>query len=267
MRSRSLAALILAVVVLLDGLVPARTHAIPVFDAGNFAQNVVTAIESVDQTLTQVLQYQNQLLQYEELVRNGLAPAVYTWDRLVSIHNKLETLANALKNYRHWLRDLADYLSKFGDLDYYRSAHCYASDLSCPASEWARILGNSKDLEGLGSEARKKTLDRLMRSLESSEGELDEEAQNLRKLQRQSQDAKGQLQAIQVGNQLASAEVHQLMQMREIMVALYRAVAVLLLVEQTREAQWRAASERYRRPMAKDSPKVHWEWWPEGATW
>ena len=267
MNRHSIVAVVVLLALVANLAAPPPSRAIPVFDAGNFAQNVVTAIESVDQTLTQVLQYQNQLLQYEELVRNGLAPAVYTWDRLVSIHNKLETLATALKNYRHWLNDLQDYLGKFGDLDYYRSAHCYASDLSCPASEWARILGNSKDLEGLGSEARKKTLDRLMRSLESSEGELDEEAQNLRKLQRQSQDAKGQLQAIQAGNQLASAEVHQLMQMREIMVALYRAVAVLLLVEQTREAQWRAASERYRRPTAKDSPKVHWEWWPAGASW
>jgi P-type conjugative transfer protein TrbJ len=266
MHARKLTALLMALALLLTTTPFAHAN-LPVVDASNLAQNIVTAIETIDQGLTQVLQYQNQLLQYEEMVRNGLAPAVYTWDRLVSIHNKLETLASALKNYRHWLKGLEDYLSKFGDLDYYRSAHCYASDLSCPSSEWARILGNSKDVEGLGSEARKKTLDHLMRSLESSEGELDEEAQNLRRLQSQSQGAKGQMQAIQAGNQLASAEVHQLMQMREIMVALYRAVAVLLLVEQTRQAQERAASERYRRPMAKDSPKVHWQWWPEGASW
>jgi type IV secretion system protein TrbJ len=246
---------------------PSSSRAMPVYDAGNFAQNLVSAIEAVDQGLTQVLQWQNQLLQYEEMVRNGLAPAVYTWDRLVSINNKLHTIARTLKNYRHWLRDLEDYLSKFADLDYYRSARCYASDLSCPASEWARILRESQDLHGLGSEAKKKTLDQLMRSLEASEGELEDEADNLHKLQRQAQNAKGHMQALQAANQLASAEVHQLMQLRAIMVAHYRAVAVQALVAQAQEAQERAASERYRRPMTKDSPEVRWDWWPRAASW
>src|SRR5689334_1823859 len=108
------------------------------------------------------------------MLRNGVAPAVYTWDRIVSIQNKPQTIAQSLRNYRHWLRDLDDYLSKFADLDYYRSARCYGSDLSCPESEWERMLRESQDLHGLASESRKKTLDQLMKSLETSEEELAE---------------------------------------------------------------------------------------------
>lgn len=247
--------------------VPSPTRAIPVFDPGNFAQNLVSAIEAVDQTLTQVMTYQNQLMQYEEILRNGAAPAVYTWDRIVSIQNKLQTIAHSLRDYRHWLRDLDDYLSKFADLDYYRSARCYGSDLSCPESEWDRILRESQDLNGLGSESRKKTLDQLMRALESSDEELAAESTNLGKLQRQAQAADGQMQALQVGNQLSAAEVQQLMQMRAIMVAQYRAVAVQALVEQNREAEQQAADERFLRPMAKGSPQVDWDVWPRSATW
>jgi P-type conjugative transfer protein TrbJ len=232
-----------------------------VFDPANFAQNLVTAIEAVDQTLTQVLQYKNQLLQYEEIVRNGLAPAVYTWDRIVSIQNKLQTIASSLRDYKHWLRDLDDYLKRFADLDYYRSARCYGSNLSCPEAEWDRILRESQDLHGLGSESQKKTLDQLMRALDASDDELASESTNLQKLQRQAQNAKGHMQAMQAGNQLASAQVQQLMQMRAIMVAQYRAVAVQALVAQTQEAQQTAAGERYRRPMAKDSPKKSWQAW------
>jgi P-type conjugative transfer protein TrbJ len=246
---------------------PSSTQAIPVFDPGNFAQNLVSAIELVDQSLTQVMQYQNQLLQYEEMVRNGLAPAVYTWDRIVSIQNKLHTIASTLRNYRHWVRDLDDYLSKFADLDYYRSARCYGSDLSCPESEWERILRESQQMHGLGSESRKKTLDQLMRTLETSEQDMVEESANLEKLQREAQAAKGHMQALQAGNQLASAEVNQLMQIRIIMVAQYRAIAVQLLVEQTREAQQAVAGERYRRPMAQESPKERWDSWPSGESW
>jgi P-type conjugative transfer protein TrbJ len=246
---------------------PSSTRAIPVFDPGNFAQNLVSAIEAVDQTLTQVMTYQNQLMQYEEILRNGAAPAVYTWDRIVSIQNKLQTIAHSLRDYRHWLRDLDDYLSKFADLDYYRSARCYGSDLSCPESEWDRILRESQDLNGLGSESRKKTLDQLMKALESSDDELAQESTNLAKLQRQTQSADGQMQALQVGNQLSAAEVQQLMQMRAIMVAQYRAVAVQALVVQNREAEQQAADERFLRPMAKDSPNVNSDFWPRGATW
>jgi len=266
MASRLRQSLVFVAVTALVGS-PGPTRAMPVFDAGNFAQNLVTAIEAVDQTLTQILQYQNQLLQYEEMIRNGAAPAVYTWDRLVSIQNKLQTIASALRNYRHWLRDLDDYLSKFADLDYYRSARCYGSDLSCPESEWERILRESQEMHGLGSESRKKTLDQLMRALETSEEELAEESVNLNKLQRQSQAAEGHMQALQAGNQLASAEVHQLMQIRIIMVAQYRAIAVQLLVEQTREAQQTVAGERYRRPMSQESPKERWDSWPMEESW
>ena len=246
---------------------PSGASAIPVFDGGNFAQNLVSAIELVDQTLTQALQYQNQLLQYEEMIRNGLAPAVYTWDRITSIQNKLRTIAGTLRDYRHWIRDLDDYLSKFGDLDYYRSARCYGSDLSCPESEWDRILRESQEMHGLGSESRKKTLDQLMRALDTSDQELGEESANLARLQRQAQAAEGHMQALQAGNQLASAEVHQLMQIRIVMVAQYRAVAVQLLVEQAREAQQTVAGERYRRPMAQESPDAKWNAWPRVTSW
>jgi len=241
---------------------PSPVRAIPVFDPANFAQNLVSAIESVDQALTQVQQYQNQLKQYEEIVRNGVAPAVYTWDRIVSIQNKLKTIANSLRDYRHWLRDLDDYLKRFADLDYYRSARCYGSNLSCPKSEWDRILRQSSDLSGLASESRKKALDQLMHLLESSNDDLTKESKNLDKLQRQAQAADGHMKALQAGNQLASAEVQQLMQMRIIMVAQYRAFAVQSLVQQTQEAEQTAAGERYRRSMAEDSPKRQWEAWP-----
>ena len=122
-------------------------------------------------------------------------------------------------------------------------------------------------MHGLGSESRKKTLDQLMRTLESSEEDLVDESANLEKLQRQAKSAQGHMQALQAGNQLASAEVHQLMQIRIIMVAQYRAIAVQLLVEQTREAQQTVAGERYRRPMAQESPKARWDSWPRGGSW
>jgi P-type conjugative transfer protein TrbJ len=253
--------IVLAVVLTLGW--PRPAGAMLVFDNANFAQNLVSAIEAVDQTLTQILQYQNQLLQYEEMIRNGAAPAVYTWDKLVSIHNKLNLIAERLRNWRGWLHSLDDYLKKFADLDYYRSARCYGSDLSCPESEWDRILRDAQENGGLGSVSRKKTLDELFHTLEDSEKELEADSENLEKLQRQAQSAKGHMEALQAGNQLASAEVYQLMQIRIILIAQHRAIAVQMLVEQSIEARQEVAGERYRRPgEAGPSVEVRWAAWP-----
>ena len=55
---------------------------IPVIDASNLSQTVMTAIESVAQTLKQIEQYQTQLQQFENQLQNTVAPAAYI-DRLL----------------------------------------------------------------------------------------------------------------------------------------------------------------------------------------
>ena len=71
---------------------PGRASAIPVFDASSFAQELVTAIEAVDQTLGQIESYKLQILQFQQMVRDGVADVVYTWDRLESIHHRITHL-------------------------------------------------------------------------------------------------------------------------------------------------------------------------------
>ena len=61
-------------------MVPAQATGIPVIDAGNLTQNVMTAMESVAQTLQQIEQYRTQLQQYENMLRNTAAPAAYIRD-------------------------------------------------------------------------------------------------------------------------------------------------------------------------------------------
>jgi len=51
---------------------------LPVIDASNLTQNLMTAIETVAQTLKQIEQYKTQLQQYENMLQNTLAPAAYS---------------------------------------------------------------------------------------------------------------------------------------------------------------------------------------------
>src|SRR5689334_22431749 len=82
-------------------LTPSGAGAIPVFDTANFAQNLVSAIEAVDQSLTMVEQLQEDIAHHQtvvdDLIRNAAAPAVYTWDKLNSIKDRLRRIANGLR--------------------------------------------------------------------------------------------------------------------------------------------------------------------------
>lgn len=245
-------------------LSPTRADAIPVFDTANFAQNLVSAIEAVDQSLTMIEQLQEDIAHHQtvvdDLVRNAAAPAVYTWDKLNSIKDRLRRIANGLRLQN---LDLKAWLEQFRNLDYYRSAPCYGPDVSCPEREWDRILEESWRMHELASHTRKQTLDDLMTALDAGEKDLQEQAENLEALQRQAQNAKGEMQALQAGNQLASAEITQLMQMRAIMYAQYWALAAQAQHEQAVEAQQRAASARYRHMKVEDSPAAHWQPLPD----
>ena len=72
---------------------------IPVIDGGNLAQNIMTAIESVAQTLKQIEQYQTQLQQYENQLQNTMAPAAYIWDQAQTTINRLIAAQNTLAYY------------------------------------------------------------------------------------------------------------------------------------------------------------------------
>ena len=51
-----------------------KADGLAVIDMANIKQTTTTAIENVAQTLKQIEQYQTQLQQYENMIRNTLAP-------------------------------------------------------------------------------------------------------------------------------------------------------------------------------------------------
>lgn len=265
MRRRSAIWLATAVASLCLTLSAAPSSAnMPVTDMTNFAQNLVSAIEAVDQTLAMIEQIQHDIEHHntvlDDMIRNGAAPAVYIWDKLNSIHDRLRRISQGIRFNR---MTLAEWLKRFGDLDFYRSANCYGPDLSCPGREWERILEQSWQMHDLASHTRKETLDDLMHALEQGEKDLAEQSDNLQDLQRQAQSAQGHMEALQAGNQLASAQATQLIEIRAIIYAHYWAVAAQAQQVHSLEAQQRAAGERYRRVMFKESPGVYWTILPE----
>lgn len=125
---------------------------IPVIDGGNLAQNIMTAIESVAQTLKQIEQYQTQLQQYENQLQNTMAPAAYIWDQAQTTINRLIAAQNTLAYYENQLGSLDRYLAKFQDVAYYRSSPCFNGSGGCTPAEKAAMEENRR----LASESQKK---------------------------------------------------------------------------------------------------------------
>lgn len=253
MKKKFLAAK-LALVVALSGtaMVTPVQAGIPVIDGTNLSQNIMTAIESVAQTLKQIEQYQTQLQQYENQLQNTMAPAAYIWDQAQSTISGLMNAVNTLDYYKSQLGSLDNYINKFQDVSYYRGSPCF-SVAGCSDAEWAAM----KSVEQVASASQKKANDALFRGLDQQQTNLRNDAAQLQRLQSAAQGANGQMQALGFANQLASQQANQLLQIRGLLIAQQNAVTTRMQAQADLEAQQQAAgaTSRESRIERTASPK------------
>ena len=229
---------------------------IPVIDGTNLAQNIMTAIESVAQTLKQIEQYRTQLQQYENMLQNTAAPAAYIWDQAQSTINGLMSAVNTLDYYKQQLGSLDSYLGKFQDVSYYKSSPCFSA-AGCSAAEWAAM----NSVRQLASESQKKANDALFKGLELQQRNLKGDAETLQRLQSAAQGATGQMQTIGYANQLASQQANQLLQIRGLLIAQQNATASKMQADADLEAKQQAAhaaSTALRGPSTLPSNPKRW---------
>lgn len=252
MRAHSLAAKQTALaVVLTAGLIISPAQAgIPVIDGGNLTQNVMTAIESVAQTLKQIEQYQTQLQQYENMLQNTAAPAAYIWDQAQATIGKLIEAQNTLAYYQNQLGSLDNYLAKFQDVSYYRSSPCFNGSGGCTDAERAAMEENRR----LASESQKKANDALFKTVADQQKALKDDARQLERIQNSAGSAQGQMEAIGFANQLASNQANQLLQIRTMLTAQQNAEAARVATELDAEARGSARAKQMRTWTFRESP-------------
>lgn len=230
-----------------------KSAGIPVFDASNMTQNTVAALESVSQTLKQIEQYTLQLQQYEDQIKNSLAPSAYVWAQAQRTMNKLLELQDQLNYYGQQSGSLDSYLKKFGNVNYYRDSPYFGSGNVTDAQRQAFL-----ESDELGLNAQKHANDNVTRTLEQQQAALKEDAANLENLQRSAQTAQGRLEAIQYANQFASLQANQMLQIRALLMAQQAAENAKAQTDTAREARQKAASEKLLETNFQKSPKVVW---------
>lgn len=226
---------------------------IPVIDASNLTQTVMTAVENVAQTLKQIEQYRTQLQQYENMIQNTAAPSAYIWDQSTTTMNQLRGAIDTLSYYKNQTGSLDGYLSKFQDVSYYRSSPCF--NVGCTKAEFDAMNRTSNKLN---SETQKKANDALFKGLDKQQDAMVSDARQLQRLQSSAQGATGQMQALGFANQLASNQSNQLLQIRGLLIAQQNAVVTRNQVLADREAQEAAAAEQLRKGAYRASPARTW---------
>jgi P-type conjugative transfer protein TrbJ len=229
---------------------------IPVIDASNLGNNIITAVESANQTVKQIEQYQTQLRQYENMLLNSAAPYTYVWDKAQTTMNLLRNSIDTLKYFKERSGGIDGYLKKFGDASTYRSSPCY-SNQGC--SDAQRIAMN-REAVSIRTESQKRANDALMLGLDRQQDALEVDARQLQTLQTGAQGVEGQLQAIQFANQFASNQANQLLQIRGLLIAQQNAQAARAQAVADREAQEAVAGERLRQ--AEFTPSAPRSWGP-----
>ncbi|HGP3160146.1 TPA: P-type conjugative transfer protein TrbJ [Pseudomonas aeruginosa] len=243
------------------GAIQGAQAGIPVIDGGNLTQNIMTAFESVAQTLKQVEQYakqveqyQTQLQQYENQLQNTAAPAAYIWDQANSTINKLIQAQDMLAYYQNRAGSLDAYLAKFQDASYYRGSPCFNGG-GCTAEAREAMAENRR----MSNQAQKEANAAMFKGLAQQQENMQADARQLERLQSAATTADGQVKAIQYANQLASHQSNQLLQIRGLMVAQQNALVAQQQEDQNRKAIELAAGEYSRsRTDVQKSPAVEW---------
>jgi len=250
---KNLAAKILLAIALSGTTVQPTYAGIPVIDATNLTQGILSALEAVAQTAKQIQQYQTQLRQYENMLQNSLAPAAYIWDQAQNTISNLENATNTLAYYQNQLGSIDAYLDKFQDTAYYRGSPCFSS-VGCTETEREAMETNRL----LASEAQKKATDAIFKGLEQQQDNLRNDAQTLNQLQSSAQGADGQLAAIGYANQIASNQSNQLLQIRSLLMAQQNALATEMQARNNKEAQYEASSSQLREGEFIQSSGTTW---------
>lgn len=228
---------------------PARAG-IPVIDWSNIIQSTISAVEDVSQGAQMVLDYKNQLEQYERMLTDAIVPAVYLWD---TANQAIDVVSNAQGSLRSGKAALRGELLKFFDLDYYRNSTCYNS----AGARGGCFEGLDKLVETL----RKRELEAQSqrdKMLDAQEDTFKERAKKSKQLLKNAQGAKGQLEAISYTNQLLDDLNGELRDTRALLVTQQQVAAEGDRRRLAEEAARKALSEKWHKGEFKRSQAGAW---------
>lgn len=212
--------------------IPVSSHStgIPVFDAGNLSQNVLTAIENIFQTIKQIEQYRTQIEQYERQMEDALDFDEFIWDQADATISDMLGEMSDINDMKDLVLEVDGYLESMED--------------GITTTEVEAIYRRAEQV--LNKENQ--SIDEMIITIEDQQDSIQEDADKLIELQEKAEEGGdvGQMQALQTANMLSSHMGNQLLQMRSVLQAQNRAEAAFRLRANAKESSDAAAMKTAR---------------------
>ena len=180
---------------------------------------------------TQLQQYQTQLQQYANMVTNTVALPQQIWSTVQSDIMRVRALSNAASLLSG---NSGSMISRLQSASGYLNQASSLGDIPGQFGTWQRTIGNNLDTMG--------------RTLGIQQSQQQDQAAVIQALQEHSQSARGQMQAIQAGNELAGANAAQLVQIQATLMATAQMQAANAAVTADRQATEDAAMLHFATP-------------------
>lgn len=215
---------------------------IPVVDVLNTAQATISAIENVNHTLAMAEAYKKQIEQLDDQLKNSLAPPAWIWDQsdrtLDAALGTVDALSPMLSG-----TGLDDYINSFKSIESYtKNKNCY-KDTTCMSG----VISDMQQAQDIRSKQQVLANQAAMRNVMAQQQQISRDANTLRSLQRNAEGANGRNAAIQAGNQLMSAQVTNLLQLRQILLTQQQLQGAQAQAQTENDAQLRARNRQMFR--------------------
>jgi len=229
MKTRILAACLAATSMTAAAILPmTRAHAIPVFDASNYAQNVLTAARTLSQINNQIQALQNQASMLTNMAKHLQRLDFSSLNQITRSMQRIGTLMNQAEGIAFDLASTDDVLRQQFPAEFDR------------ALSTSQIIAQARTRLQASMQGYRQSMRVQAQVVENIEADAD----LLTELVSQSQSATGSLQVSQATNQLIALSTRQQLQIQQMMAAQYRADAI----ERARQQQaMEAARERTKR--------------------
>ena len=182
-------------------------------------------IELVNSYLQQVQSYATQLQQYQNMIQNTLNIPAQVWG---AIENDLQGVSNVISVGQALAYNASNIASQF-------------------EATFKGFSYSGVDFKREYRDLSRKTLDTLKGTLSAANLQSQQfatEEMTMRQLRTMSQSATGQMQALQVGAQIAEQQVQQLQKLRQLMMAQLSQQNTYLAAQEQKEATRKVAADR-----------------------
>ncbi|MDR2925508.1 MAG: P-type conjugative transfer protein TrbJ [Azoarcus sp.] len=251
-----LAAKKIALALALTGMATGGHTQIITSDPTNLVPNLMTWSESMMQTIEQVESRVLQLQQYENMIKNTVAPVTQIWSRVQYTVDKLQSLNSRLQQFRNQMNNMNSYMDRYRDINFYRNNNgCFSKDQICTLADLRKL----RDQISFASENVKKANDDLFKSLVEDAEMIEDDGRELDRLQREASKDSGQMQALVRGNMLAANMAHQILQMRRQQTQMLDQLVTRAQADADRQAARDAAYYRLH-DVPDDEPSNPIEW-------